>query len=97
MGQTVKIVNKQKKGSSPFLTINAEDFDPEKHTAYDDSKQEKAAAKKAESDAKPWNDAMTKERLLEVGKQFEVELNPRSNKEEIVAELDKAWAAEQSK
>lgn len=91
---TTKIVNKQNKGKSPFLTINSDTFDPKKHTVYDDSIQESASKKAAVTASKPWNPDMTVAELLVVGKKsYDMDLNPRGTKIDLLAELDKAWAA----
>jgi hypothetical protein len=95
---TIKIANTQHKGPSPFLIINASDFDPAKHKEYDDSVREQTVAKQSSDASKPWNDAMSATDLAGVGKKvYGLDLNFRAGKEALQAELQKAWEAEKTK
>jgi hypothetical protein len=96
MTPTVKIINAQGKGPSPFLTINEADFNPDVHTLYEDGPAEIAAAQAAEAATKPWNNSMTRAELLDAGKRIGVDLNPRATKDDLIAELELAWEAKQA-
>lgn len=88
---TVKIVNTEKKGSLPYLIINAVDFDPKKHKLLDGQKTPDAVLANDDQKQVPFNRSMSKRELLEVAKEkYGLDLNARASNEDILAELETA-------
>lgn len=91
---TVRIVNpRAKETGSPYLIINAGDFDEKKHKRFDDSTYVSGKALEAPK-SRPFDEGMTRPELMEVGKRlYGLDMNPRASKDSMLEALEQSFLA----